>query len=299
MRYFFGTNNNSLLRLEQINENFRKLNFTDIQNVYKNSKNRLLFFDYEGTLPSDYHGPEFVSRSYPPSSSILKTLEKLTNDTKNNVCIVAGKGHEPLRDWFGGLKHLCLAAEHGFKYLNRKISDNFVETIKDFKNDWIEECSTILNEYCKRFEGSFLDKKRSSLVFQYTDCDQELGKKYEISITSQLDKLRNKYGFKIKKGKGFMELLSKNVDKGHFVEYILKEVINNKQNLDFILCIGDDTNDEKMFDYLNQKINIIKKYYPNIKIYCIIVGKKPSYAQYYVDTPKEVEELLNKLAESK
>ena len=62
--------------------------------------------------------------------------------------------------------------------------------------------------------------------------------------------------------------------------------------MDFILCIGDDTSDEKMFDYLFKKKDEIKKYCKKVKIYGITVGKKPSKAKFYVEKPKNVQELI-------
>ena len=56
---------------------------------------------------------------------------------------------------------------------------------------------------------------------------------------------------------------------------------------------GDDTSDEKMFHYLKTRKDVIKKYCKKVKIYSVIVGKKPSKANYYVEKPKNVQEIIN------
>jgi trehalose 6-phosphate synthase/phosphatase len=270
-----------------------------IETDYEKSNKRLLFFDYEGTLPSAYQNSEIVSKGSPPSTEILNLLKGLTSDKRNKVFIVAGKGPDQLKEWFGSVKDLGLAAEHGFMYsVNRQGLDKWKKIIKKYDNEWIKNCSDIISPYLERCEGSFLDVKESSIVWQYTDCDLELGKQFVSAMSSELDNLVKKYNLKIVNGKGFMEIIAVGVNKGYFVGYKIKEFIKNKKSLDFILCIGDDTSDEKMFHYLNTKKDEIKKYCKKAKIYSITVGKKPSKAHYYVEKPKNVQELVSSLVKA-
>ena len=292
--FYIGTDEGLNFKLLKINPNFKKLNLKQIESDYEKSNKRFLFFDYEGTLPSAYQNTEFVSKGSPPSTEILNLLKGLTDDKRNNVFIVAGKGPDQLKEWFGGVKDLGLAAEHGFMYsVNRQGMDKWKKIIKKYDNEWIKSCSDIISPYLERCEGSFLDVKESSIVWQYTDCDQELGKQFVSALTSELDNIVDKYNLKIVNGKGFMEIIAVGVNKGYFVGYKIKEYIKKKRNLDFILCIGDDTSDEKMFHYLKTKKDEIKKYCKNVKFYSITVGKKPSKANYYVEKTKNVQELVS------
>lgn len=75
--------------------------------------------DYEGTLPSEDLGQVKIDKLFKdrkPSEEILNLLTELTNDKKNSVYIVAGKGASQLNEWFGSIKNLGLSAEHGFLY---------------------------------------------------------------------------------------------------------------------------------------------------------------------------------------
>ena len=297
--FYIGADEGLNFKLLKINPNFKKLNLKQIESDYEKSNKRILFFDYEGTLPSAYQNTEFVSKGSPPSTEIINLLKGLTADKRNKVFIVAGKGPDQLKEWFGGVKNLGLAAEHGFMYsLNRHGSDKWKRIIKKYDNEWIKNCSDIISPYIERCEGSFLDRKESSIVWQYTDCDQELGKRFASALSAELDNLINKYNLKIVNGKGFMEIIAVGVNKGYFVGYEIKEIIKNKKSLDFILCIGDDTSDEKMFHYLNLRKEEIKKYCKKAKIYSITVGKKPSKANFYVENPKKVQELINELVKA-
>ena len=292
--FYLGADEGLNFKLLKINPNFKKLNLKQIGSDYEKAHKRLLFFDYEGTLPSAYQNKSFVSKGSPPSTDILNLLKGLTADKRNKVFIVAGKGPEQLKEWFGGVKNIGLAAEHGFMYWeNRHGLDKWKKIIKQYDNEWIRSCSDIISPYLERCEGSFLDVKESSIVWQYTDCDQELGKQFASAMTSELNNLVNKYNLKIVNGKGFMEIIAFGVNKGYFVGYKIKEYIKKKKNLDFILCIGDDTSDEKMFHYLKTKKDEIRKFCKKAKFYAITVGKKPSKANFYVEKIKNVQEMIN------
>jgi trehalose 6-phosphate synthase/phosphatase len=292
--FYIGADEGLNFKLLKINPNFKKLNLKQISSDYEKAHKRLLFFDYEGTLPSAYQNKSFVSKGSPPSTDILNLLKGLTADKRNKVFIVAGKGPEQLKEWFGGVKNIGLAAEHGFMYWeNRHGLNKWKKIIKKYDNEWIRSCSDIIFPYLERCEGSFVDVKESSIVWQYTDCDQELGKQFASAMTSELNNLVNKYNLKIVNGKGFMEIIAVGVNKGYFVGYKIKEYIKKKKNLDFILCIGDDTSDEKMFHYLKMKKDEIRKFCKKAKIYGITVGKKPSKANFYVEKIKNVQEMIN------
>ena len=290
---YIGADEGLNFKLSQINPDFQKLNLKLIESDYEKSNKRLLFFDFEGTLPAAYQNSAFLSKDSPPSAEIINLLKGLTSDKRNKVFIVAGKGPKELKEWFKGVRNLGLAAEHGFKYcINKQGNEHWKKIIKNYDNAWIKNCSDIISPYLERCEGSCLDVKESSIVWQYTDCDQELGKQFASALSSELENIILKYNLKILNGKGYIEIIARGVDKGYFVGYKIKEYIRKKNGFDFILCIGDDTSDEKMFDYLIKKKDQIKKYCKNVKIYGVTVGKKPSKAKFYVEKPKNVQEII-------
>ena len=311
--YYLGVDDTFNFKLKKISSKFNKLNMDLIANLYGQSFRRLIFLDFEGTLPTEDIGQGKVEKLFKdrkPSVEILNLLAELTNDKKNNVYIVAGKGAQQLGDWFGNIPNLGLSAEHGYLYrLNNKDKDKDKEKekwkrIKDeIDIDWRKNCVEILKPYTDRCEGSSLEVKESSVVWQYSECDQELGKAFASVITSELQVALKKKDVKIFNGKGFVEVMALGINKGCFVSYIIKEKIKQKKVPDFILCIGDDASDEKMFKFLNKKKDIIKGFNQNATLISITVGKKPSEAQFYVNNTKEVKDLITKftfkLAKSK
>ena len=295
--FYMETDEGFNFKLTKINENFKKLELKYISINYEKSHNRLLFFDYEGTLPSTYsnqYDDEFVSKGSKPTDEIIGFLNELTADKRNKIFIVAEKGEQQIKEWFGEVKNLGLAAEYGFKYTVNEIEKNkWTKIIDNYNNEWIENCINIMTPYTERYEGSYLEIKESAVVWYYTDCDLDLGKSFASILSSELECLVKEYNLKIVNGKGFIEVIALGINKGYFISYILKKQIRKGRTPDFILCIGDDTSDEKMFDYLNRREVEIKKYSKNVVLYPITVGKKPSKAKYYVDNPKIVKEIIN------
>jgi trehalose 6-phosphate synthase/phosphatase len=161
-----------------------------------------------------------------------------------------------------------------------------------FNCDWRSYSVEQLEPYTERCEGSFIEVKEASVVWQYRDCDPELGKSFASVITLDLENSLRNLNLNIINGKGYVEVKPKGINKGAFASFILKEELKRKRIPDFILAIGDDTADEEMFKYLHKKKPIIKRYSKNLKTYTVTVGKKPSSADSYVDSTSDVRALL-------
>ena len=295
--YYLGVDDTFNFKLKKISSKFNYLNVDLITKLYSKSFKRLIFLDFEGTLPSEDIGQGRIDKLFKdrkPSQEILNLLTELSNDKKNSVFIVAGKGFSQLDEWFKNIPNLGLSAEHGFLYKANSQSQ-WTKIVEKNDQTWRKSCLNIIAPYTQRCEGSCLEVKESSVVWQYSECDQELGKAFASVITSELQVALKNKDVKILNGKGFVEVIAFGINKGSFVSYIIKEKIKQNKAPDFILCIGDDASDEKMFRFLNKKKNDIKAFNHNIKIINITVGKKPSEAEYYVNNTKEVQDLINKL----
>ena len=295
--YYLGVDDTFNFKLKKISSKFNKLDIDFVTKLYGKSYKRLIFLDFEGTLPSEDIGQGRIDKFFKdrkPSKEILNLLTELTNEKKNNVYIVAGKGYSQLNDWFGSIPNLGLSAEHGFLYKANSESE-WIKIMGKNDEKWRDSCVNIMEPYTQRCEGSCIEVKESSVVWQYSECDQELGKAFASVITSELQVALKKHDVKILNGKGYVEVTAFGINKGTFVRYILEEKIRQEKYPDFILCIGDDASDEKMFRYVNKKKSVIKSFNHNVKIINITVGKKPSEAEYYVNNTKEVQDLINKL----
>jgi trehalose-6-phosphatase len=72
------------------------------------------------------------------------------------------------------------------------------------------------------------------------------------------------------------------------------------QPLDFILYIGDDPQNEKVFNYLNslQRTKNNANLVDNLKVYPVTIGRRVTQANYYLSNLDAVLKLLQQLAKN-
>lgn len=99
----------------------------------------------------------------------------------------------------------------------------------------------------------------------------------------------------IQKGKGYIEVRPHGINKGVMVDHIVSELYATSGGIDFILCIGDDSGDEYMFQALAERFNNSSTQVGAPAVYTVVVGQKPSAAQYFVNDHEEVVELCQSL----
>ena len=95
-------------RVVALGPNFRKLSVEHIVSSYNKTSSRLILLDYDGTVMPQ----GLVDKT--PSKEVISILNNLSNDPKNVVFIVSGRGKDLLGQWFDSCKKLGLSAEHGY-----------------------------------------------------------------------------------------------------------------------------------------------------------------------------------------
>jgi trehalose 6-phosphate synthase/phosphatase len=118
-------------------------------------------------------------------------------------------------------------------------------------------------------------------------------------MREHLDNLLQGYPVDVQVGKGYVEIKPAGVDKGVIVSHMLNHLAAASGGVDFVLCLGDDSSDEKMFSALNARFGLASgapsspqrqrgALQAQTHVFCATVGRKPSAAQYYVNEHEEV-----------
>lgn len=270
--------NNFLMRLKTIKQQQFKLATKRISKEieetfrlkYQNASERLCFLDYDGTLVSFEKDPQKAI----PTESVLQLLQQLTADKQNRIVIISGRKKQQLEKWLKGLK-LDIIAEHGawFRNNNGQWHKN-----EELRNYWKKDIRPVLRQYETRTPGSFIEEKDFSLVWHYRKVESSLGDLRAKEIVGHLKNLVADKGLQILEGHKVVEVKSALINKGKGVQKWLK-----KYPADFYLAIGDDTTDEDTFLAMPSDSITIK------------VGGGMSQAAYFIDSPAEVIELLEKI----
>jgi len=156
---------------------------------------------------------------------------------------------------------------------------------------WKRVAREVMNVYCARTHGAYVQTKGSSMLFNFGESDPEYGYLQGKELQTTLQQVLADFPIVVRNGKGYVEACLKNVNKGAMAERFVSTLESDGGGpVDFVLCAGDDSTDELMFASLNKRMGKT-----NPGLLTVTVGRKPSEASSYLDDHNEVVELLELL----
>ncbi|KAG0022772.1 Trehalose-6-P synthase/phosphatase complex synthase subunit [Entomortierella chlamydospora] len=293
-----------------------KLTIDRVLQARKNSaRNKVVFFDYDGTLTATHKLPEFAN----PGSHTIDNLRALAAHPNTFVYILSGRDRKHLDAWFGDCG-VGLSAEHGCFYKHPERAANAikqsqsespaldsqepVKIIKDAGNGWFrsvdqvdaswrETIRPLFKHYTERTPGSFIEEKEINMTWHYRQADPEFGTWQATELQVNLEKLLAHMALSIILGNKTLELRPSSIDKSTSVKAILKDIQANIGPVDFIFCVGDGKTDEAVFTCLGNE-SIVG---PDAKeVITCTVGQKQTEAKFYLADVPEVEALLEDMS---
>lgn len=235
--------------------------------AFRNAKRRLIFLDYDGTLVPFSKDP----RGAVPGRDTLSVLESLCAKPATDVVVISGRDKGTLQNWLGHLP-LHLVAEHGI-WIRQKGGD--WSMIKPLLNDWKPKLLPLLEIYCDRVPGSFIEEKEYSVTWHYRNADIDLSAVRAKELVDDLTAYTANVDISVFQGNRVVEVRSGGVHKGTAGAYFYSGFAP-----DFSMAVGDDTTDEDLFKALPEEVCTIR------------VGMTESYARYNLQDHRAVLELL-------
>ena len=235
---------------------------------FKQSKRRVLFLDYDGTLTGFHDNPEDSI----PDAKLIKILDELNEIKNTDVVIISGRDRQTFEKWFRN-KPYNLVTDHGV-WLKAKDMD--WDMLERLKSGWMENILPILETFVDRTPGTFIEKKEYSLAWHYRKADPELAQIRTVELNTVLTSLISNNDLSVLQGNKVIEIKSSNVNKGRAAARWIA-----KKDYDFIFAIGDDWTDEFMFEEMPEGAYTVK------------VGFKKTNAKYYIKDAEKVRELLS------
>ena len=230
---------------------------------------KMIFLDYDGTLVAFNEKPDLAT----PDDRLMALITGLSQLPNTHVAIVSGRDKDFLDKWFDKLP-ITLAAEHGhyIKYKGQDWKDS-----GNVQKEWMDDVIPIFEAFTDRTPGTFIEEKNNSVVWHYRKTDPELATERVVELKTVLSSLITDQLTILDMDKA-LEVVDRQLNKGTAVSEI-----NNRDNYDFVLCLGDDVTDENMFINLPEHAVTIK------------VGRKVTAAKYFIENIHHVKELLSKL----
>ncbi|MCF0050756.1 bifunctional alpha,alpha-trehalose-phosphate synthase (UDP-forming)/trehalose-phosphatase [Dyadobacter sp. LJ53] len=265
--------------LEQEHERLRQVFLTNkgidaIRHAYAAANNRILFFDYDGTLAPIVPDPAKAIVSEDVKKLILEIAKRDT------VIIISGRDRHFLDNLFSDLP-VHIIAEHG-ALTRTKGSDEWVLN-ESYEENWKESIRPIMDIYAKRCPGAFVEEKETSLAWHYrTADDKEYAQRRAQELLWQLKNyIQPELNLQVIDGNKVVEVKKTAFNKGTAARTFVEN-----GSYDFVLAIGDDTTDEDMFEALPETAYTIK------------IGDDLSAARNHIRSQEEVFHFLNFMVSS-
>lgn len=237
---------------------------------YCGGARRLFLLDYDGTLVPYVKRPSLAR----PGEDLLKILNDLAINTKNEIVLTSGRDRATLQSWFGSLP-VGLIAEHGVWLKERHGAWSM---IRPLASDWKPKLRSILQLYADRLPGAFVEEKDFCLAWHFRGAEEKQAAAAARELTDDLITLTANIDVQILQGNKVVEVRCAGVNKGIAAQEWL-----SRKAFDFMLAIGDDSTDEEMFAVLPEKANSIR------------VGVPPTKARFHLRNPEEVLGLLTQM----
>jgi len=287
-------------RMVGMGADFKALDTQQVLLAYRQSCHRAILVDWGGTITPAindlYDHREHDTYEVPEST--LSVLRALCADPNNHVMVVSGLGRDKVQQAFGSVPNISLAVEHGFHY--RIKGGPWQQLLPGVNTAWREVAEAVVRIYTQRTNGSFMQKKGSSIVWNHQQADPEFGSMQARELQYHLQGVLTAFPVVVRVGKGYVEACPKGINKGAMAERMIDESMaqecfdshGQKQPLQFILCCGDDSSDELMFSSLHAKFG---QKPADLDLFTVTVGRKPSEASSYLADHNDVVELLKML----
>lgn len=232
-----------------------RLSVSGVKSKYQRASRRLIILDYEGTLAA-WGSPTDIILTTPKRS--VDVLNDLVDDKKNIVYVMSSRMPEEMERLFSPVSGIGMIAENG-GFVQEPNSDEWEElTDLEHVRSWKPGVKAILQYYVERIEGSHIEERHSSLIFDYSEADDVAGafKQAGECANHINDACRGQHvsAVPIEDGLFVSEM---NINKGLATELIsdnLEKMAREKGEPfpEFLMVIGDSREDEYVFNWAHR-----------------------------------------------
>lgn len=202
----------------------------------RESSNRVLFLDYDGTLAPFRENPE-KAKPYPGVPELINKIMKIP---ENRLVIISGRWTKDLKPLLSLEKIPEIWGSHGIErllpdgtYEIDEMDETALQGLTNF-DDWIEEND--LDKFC--------EAKPGSLALHWRGLEQNIIEEIQQMAHPVSENISRKYGLQLYEFDGGIELRVPARDKGDAVKTILAETNGHP----CAAYLGDDLTDENAFN---------------------------------------------------
>ncbi|HEX8459443.1 MAG TPA: bifunctional alpha,alpha-trehalose-phosphate synthase (UDP-forming)/trehalose-phosphatase [Pyrinomonadaceae bacterium] len=262
-------------RADHFSEKPQSLPVEEATAAFHAATHRRLLLDYDGTLVPYASRPQDAVAP----AELVELLARLAADPATAIAVVSGRSRQDLESWFGEVKGLWLAAEHGA--IMRSPETMQWELYRpNYTSDWKEPVFPVLEHFVDRTPGSLIEEKEFSLVWHYRMADPEFGEWLANELVSNLEQMLADTELRAYRGQKTVEVKPGWANKGE----VLARLSEAAPQAEFCLAAGDDRTDEDLFARLPEDA------------WTIHIGDRRTRAKYCLADQTELRRLLTRFA---
>jgi trehalose 6-phosphate phosphatase len=253
--------------------------WNSIYNRIRQSKQKLLLCDYDGTLTPIVDRPEMANLT----AETKNLLDGLVHRPAVKVSIISGRALADIKERVG-LGGIIYAGNHGFEIDGPDIQ--FIHPLTEEISSIIRLMGTILQRALSGVKGVIVEDKGVTLSVHYRLVDQDklpaVNSMFEntVGIARRLGKIKTTSGKKVHEIRPAIPW-----NKGNAVQLIYNRFsLPHRKGAVLPIYLGDDLTDEDAFKAVNDLAGI-----------SILVGEgsRESAAAYYLNSTSEVDSFLS------
>jgi trehalose 6-phosphate synthase/phosphatase len=225
--------------------------------------------DYDGTLVPITSIPDAAA----PDDELCQLLGELAACPGVKVAVVSGRTLDSLARFLGHLP-IALVAEHGV--WSRSWGGAWTRHVEESPHAWRAPVLAMLDEYCARTPGSFVEQKTVGLAWHYRNAERQLGAARARELRLNLVQILARQPASVLGGRKVVEVRPQEADKGLALKRLLAELPGGET----VIAMGDDRSDEEIFRAAAASP------------YTFAASALPTHAHYRIDGPRAVRELL-------
>lgn len=207
-----------------------------IVGALRSGKPIAFLLDYDGTLREYERDPSHAR----PTAEILGLLARLKHVPHVDLMLVSGRTPADLESFFPDAD-FGMVAEHGAS-MRLPGTDGWEHLDANLDCSWRQAIRPILELYVESTPGSFIEEKRTSLVWHYRKADPEFGEHKAKQLTEELGSVAANAPVVVRQGKKIVEIAADQISKGATMSRLLET-----KPYALIIAAGDDATDESMF----------------------------------------------------
>ena len=172
------------------------------------------------------------------------------------------------------------------------MADDWIQLAEHSDDSWRDRVRPLLQFYTEHTPGARLEEREKMVVWHFGEAEREFGAWQASELQTSLEKMVGHAPVNVLLEQSRLEVRTSMVDQSVALRRILTDL--GESTVGWVLATKERKEDDGMLATLSLTEGLMNE---TTCVFTVSIGKRPSSAQYYVDSPSELVQLLGSLHE--